>query len=151
MSLFIKNIFLVQLCLILAILYPTSLANLVVEVGTRHSHQTLLSTGRAQWLLNVNSLAPGSNLSYRVAWILAVKLLTGECHRTSLMRSHYWFQAWCSKQQASTWANADPDLRRYMASLSHSELTGVTHQSENTVWYRGPRSAGTMYWGYNEE
>ena len=41
MSLFIKNIFLVQLCLILAILYPTSLANLVVEVGTRHSHQTL--------------------------------------------------------------------------------------------------------------
>ena len=25
----------------LAILYPTSLANLVVEVGTRHSHQTL--------------------------------------------------------------------------------------------------------------
>ena len=36
-----KNIFLVQLCLILAILYPTSLANLVVEVGTRHSHQTL--------------------------------------------------------------------------------------------------------------
>ena len=37
-----KNIFLVQLCLILAILYPTSLANLVVEVGTRHSHQTLL-------------------------------------------------------------------------------------------------------------
>ena len=45
MSLFIKNIFLVQLhvCLILAILYPTSLANLVVEVGTRHSHQTLLT------------------------------------------------------------------------------------------------------------
>ena len=41
MSLFIKNIFLVQLYLILAILYPTSLANLVVEVGTRHSHQTL--------------------------------------------------------------------------------------------------------------
>ena len=26
----------------LAILYPISLANLVVEVGTRHSHQTLL-------------------------------------------------------------------------------------------------------------
>ena len=44
MSLFIKNIFLVQLCLILAILYPTSLANLVVEVGTRHSHQTLLTS-----------------------------------------------------------------------------------------------------------
>ena len=26
----------------LAILYPTSLANLVVKVGTRHSHQILL-------------------------------------------------------------------------------------------------------------
>ena len=37
-----KKNFLVQLCLILAILHPTSLANLVVEVGTRHSHQTLL-------------------------------------------------------------------------------------------------------------
>ena len=37
-----KKYFLVQLYLILAILYPTSLANLVVEVGTRHSHQTLL-------------------------------------------------------------------------------------------------------------
>ena len=43
-----KNIFLVQLCLILAILYPTSLANLVVEVGTRHSHQTLLAFVRMQ-------------------------------------------------------------------------------------------------------
>ena len=30
----------------LAILYATSLANLVVEVGTRHSHQTLLSCGQ---------------------------------------------------------------------------------------------------------
>ena len=55
MSLFIKNIFLVQLCLILAILYPTSLANLVVEVGTRHSHQTLL-TGPSIGL--DNGLAP---------------------------------------------------------------------------------------------
>ena len=56
MSLFIKNIFLVQLCLILAILYPTSLANLVVEVGTRHSHQTLLvSTRIFQNLLHAGS------------------------------------------------------------------------------------------------
>ena len=28
----------------MAILYPTSLANLVVEVGTRHCHQTLLAS-----------------------------------------------------------------------------------------------------------
>ena len=52
MSLFIKNIFLVQLCLILAILYPTSLANLVVEVGTRHSHQTLF------WLVSDRTYNP---------------------------------------------------------------------------------------------
>ena len=63
MSLFIKNIFLVQLCLILAILYPTSLANLMVEVGTRHSHQTLLlcrhmvSLGHKESGLN-NSIGP---------------------------------------------------------------------------------------------
>ena len=31
----------------LAILYPTSLANLVVEVGTRHSHQILLMLSSA--------------------------------------------------------------------------------------------------------
>ena len=37
-----KKYFPYILCYILAILYPTSLANLVVEVGTRHCHQTLL-------------------------------------------------------------------------------------------------------------
>ena len=42
MSLLINKIVLVKQYQILAILYPTSLANLVVEVGTRHSHQTLL-------------------------------------------------------------------------------------------------------------
>ena len=41
MSLFIK-IFSWYNTIKLAILYPTSLANLVVEVGTRHSHQILL-------------------------------------------------------------------------------------------------------------
>ena len=54
MSLFIKNIFLVQLCLILAILYPTSLANLVVEVGTRHSHQTLLKIEQNIFQANIS-------------------------------------------------------------------------------------------------
>ena len=43
-SLFIKKIFLVYHYQILAILYPTSLANLVVGVGTRYSHQILLSS-----------------------------------------------------------------------------------------------------------
>ena len=39
----------------MAILYPTSLANLVVEVGTRHSHQTLLLK-ISDWL-TVNNLS----------------------------------------------------------------------------------------------
>ena len=42
MSLFIKIIFLYNpINIFFAILYPSSLANLVVEVGTRHSHQIL--------------------------------------------------------------------------------------------------------------
>ena len=44
MSLFIKNNSLYNPITFLATLYPTSLANLVVEVGIRHSHQTLLIT-----------------------------------------------------------------------------------------------------------
>ena len=44
MSLFIKIISLYNPIHFLAILYPTSLANLVVEVGTRHSQQMLLGS-----------------------------------------------------------------------------------------------------------
>ena len=45
MSLFIKSISLYNLIKFVAILYPKSLVNLVVEVGTRHSisHQMLFS------------------------------------------------------------------------------------------------------------
>ena len=42
MSLFRKNIFLYNPIKFLAILYPKSVVNLVVEVGTRHSDQILL-------------------------------------------------------------------------------------------------------------
>ena len=42
MSLIIKIISLYNPINFFAILYPTSLANLVVGVGTRHSHQILL-------------------------------------------------------------------------------------------------------------
>ena len=44
MSLFIKIISLYNHIHFLAILYPKSLANLVVEVGTRHCYQTLLAS-----------------------------------------------------------------------------------------------------------
>ena len=43
MSFFINSFFLYNPIKFLAILYPKSLANLVVEVGTRHSHQILLT------------------------------------------------------------------------------------------------------------
>ena len=38
----------------LAILYPISLANLVVEVGTKHSHQILLAGFTFLWLAGLN-------------------------------------------------------------------------------------------------
>ena len=49
-----------------------------------------------------------------IAWALTVKLLSGECHITSLIRRG---------QQAITWANVGPDLYRQMASLGCNELT----------------------------
>ena len=42
MSLFIKKYFLYNPIKFLAALYPKSLTNLVVEVGTKHSHQIVL-------------------------------------------------------------------------------------------------------------
>ena len=42
MSLFIESVSLYNPIDIFAILYPKSLANLVVDVGTRHSHQILM-------------------------------------------------------------------------------------------------------------
>ena len=61
---------------------------------------------------------------------LTMKLLRGECHRTSLMRSQYWFRQWlCAfRQQANTQAN-DQDLHHHMASLGHNKLnTGLVSQ-----------------------
>ena len=51
----------------MAILYPTSLANLVVEVGTRHCHQTLFRESITRW----STESAGRNLfvlkTYQVA------------------------------------------------------------------------------------
>ena len=52
----------------MAILYPTSLANLVVEVGTRHSHQILLLNHIPSKTYNgCNSVKPP--LNRRSAWM----------------------------------------------------------------------------------
>ena len=53
MSLFTKIISLYNPIKFLAILYPTSLANLVVKVGTRHSHQILLGPS-VLWTIKEN-------------------------------------------------------------------------------------------------
>ena len=53
MSLSIKMYFAcITLLIFLAILYPESLANLMVEVGTRHTHQILLSTSKIAGILH---------------------------------------------------------------------------------------------------
>ena len=54
MSLFIKMISLYKPINFLAILYPISLANLVVEVGTRHSHQILLILDKVLFVLIID-------------------------------------------------------------------------------------------------
>ena len=68
-----------------------------------------------------------TNLLYWVVpWAFIVKLLTCKYQRkwrTSLMRSQHWLRLWLGavRWQAITWANADSDLCRHMASLGHSE------------------------------
>ena len=59
-----------------------------------------------------------------VAWALAKKLLSCECHRISLMISQCWFRYWLDgvRQQVITWANVDPTPCCHMASLGHVEL-----------------------------
>ena len=58
------------------------------------------------------------------SWSLTVKLLSDECHRTSLMINQHRFRLWFGaiRHQTITWANVDPDLCCHMASLSHNEL-----------------------------
>ena len=53
-----------------------------------------------------------------------LKILSGECHRTSLMRNQLWFRLWLGviKQQAVTWNTVDSDLCRSMTSPGHNEL-----------------------------
>ena len=56
---------------------------------------------------------------------LTLKLLSGECHRITLMGNQQWFGLWlgAARQQAITWTNVDRTIRRHMASLGHNELT----------------------------
>ena len=57
-----------------------------------------------------------------------IKLSSGEYHRTSLMRSHF-FTEWLGvvRHQAITRVYVDPDLCRHMASLGHNEIKAKAH------------------------
>ena len=64
------------------------------------------------------------SLYRRVAWALSVKLLSGECHRTSLLRSHHCFRWWLGavRPEAIIRTYVDPDLCHHIASLGYNEL-----------------------------
>ena len=86
----------------MAILYPTSLANLVVEVGTRHCHQTLLKMSSAKWrrfclglnVLKVKNKTPvllieaGWRMHASVRWTTIIPL----CNEVVEV---YWFHSVC--------------------------------------------------------
>ena len=64
-----------------------------------------------------------SNWFYKlITWVyvLPVKLVSIEYHRTPLMISRHWF-----RQLFGAWANVDWDLCCHMASLGHNELTAL--------------------------
>ena len=63
MSLFIKVFSLYNPIKFLAILYPKSLANLVVEVGIRQSHQILLTVHDKNYCMHVYAGAHGFHLA----------------------------------------------------------------------------------------
>ena len=81
------------------------------------------------WLINNFIAYWGATCirSFMSAWTLTVKLISGECHRSSLMRSQHWLRLWLGvvRQQAITWANVDPDLCHHMASLGLNELIQI--------------------------
>ena len=76
------------------------------------------------------------NSLYRIVELsLCVKLLSGECHKNSLIETQYWFSYWLAstKQQAITWANLDPDLCHHMVSLSRNDFKQLNMYTVNEV------------------
>ena len=79
-----------------------------------------------QWF---KSLAPGgcdSNFK-SIIFIIQSSSLSGEWHRSSLMRNQHWFRKWLGavRQQAIAWAIVDRDLCHHMASLGHNVLKKI--------------------------
>ena len=80
-----------------------------------------LTLGDVAIILKVSFL---KSLHRIVAWALALKLLSCECHRSPLMRSQHWFREWFGavRQQTITWVIVGPVLCRHMASLGHNDF-----------------------------
>ena len=67
-----------------------------------------------------------SNSLFRIiAWALTVQLLSGDCYKTSMVRSQHWLRWWlgATRQQVITWANADSDPWFHMPPLGHNVLS----------------------------
>ena len=104
MSLFIKIISLYKPIHFLAILYPTSLANLVVEVGTWHSHQILLfSIG-----MRNNDFGP----DFEPLWAVCYLIEARKCF------SIFKFIPLNKK----VWSSNDQNSHHHVASLSNIQL-----------------------------
>ena len=84
-----------------------------------------------------------------------MKLFSGECHKTSLMKSQNWFSQWLGaiRQQAISWTNVDPDLCCHMALLGNNSFSYYKLQfgaaTELTHWglvmpIRRQRSGSTL-------
>ena len=77
----------------------------------------------------INSLAPercGDNSKSKIFQLIIQKLLVHlwDCSQMNATEYLWWHANIVAKwHQAITWANADPDLCRQMASLCHNELT----------------------------
>ena len=99
-------------CVFLNVNVPTqSLVCVVGLVQKRQNSINSLAFGRYCSTVILKVLF--SNLYFRIIpWAFTVKLLSGECHRTSLMKSQHWFSQWLGapRQQAITWTKVDSDL-----------------------------------------
>ena len=81
----------------MAILYPTSLANLLVEVGTRHCHQTLLETVHCGRQHDVHLSLDNGKLqghNYKLISIAAADVLV--LNNQAIGSHKYWFNTFCT-------------------------------------------------------
>ena len=95
-------------------------AGLILAKFWHISRDYSLAPGRFEWnfrwvIFVLNLVIDGWCISGKIA--LSWKSLDLSDDMSTLVQ----VMAWCLRQQAITWANVDPDLCRYMASLGHNK------------------------------